>query len=248
MHNLVRVRPRRGFTLIELLVVVAVVGVLVSVALPALGAARDSAMRAKNLASLRDLGIIALAVVAESDGVMPRSTHSYFAHADEGALPWYRVVAREAIGAEVGPGDPSFHAYVDDALRSPFDPRSSGDSDSPFAPEYNGSYGFNVYFELTASETPDARTWRRVTSIRRTSATVVFGELDDQGGTHLGRDHVVAHFLLVFAVEPRRETAMVRQRPGSGAAFADGHASIGPFEELYSPEGEVDRWNPATAR
>lgn len=64
---------QRGFTLVEMLVVISIIAVLVSILVPALGKARESARRTKCLANLRTLGLgVQLYMQQESRGLLPR--------------------------------------------------------------------------------------------------------------------------------------------------------------------------------
>ncbi|MFO0859908.1 MAG: type II secretion system protein [Phycisphaerales bacterium] len=58
--------PRRAFTLIELLIVIAIIGVLIGILLPALGAVRNNARTTKCLANVRTIGT-ALSQYADSN-------------------------------------------------------------------------------------------------------------------------------------------------------------------------------------
>lgn len=60
-----------GFTLVELLAVISIIGVLVSLTLPALGSARETARRTKCLANLRSFGQGIAAYMNDSKETLP---------------------------------------------------------------------------------------------------------------------------------------------------------------------------------
>ena len=58
-------RARRAFTLVELLVVIGIIAVLISILLPVMGRARESARRAQCLSNLRQISIAVLSYAQE---------------------------------------------------------------------------------------------------------------------------------------------------------------------------------------
>lgn len=62
---------RRGFTLVELLVVIGIIALLISILLPSLNKARESAKSVQCLSNLRQIGITMQMYVLENKGVLP---------------------------------------------------------------------------------------------------------------------------------------------------------------------------------
>jgi prepilin-type N-terminal cleavage/methylation domain-containing protein/prepilin-type processing-associated H-X9-DG protein len=71
-----RTLSRKGFTLVELLVVIGIIALLISILLPSLNRARETANRVKCGSNMRQIGQAILLYANENKGNYPRTTYS----------------------------------------------------------------------------------------------------------------------------------------------------------------------------
>lgn len=79
------IRPRRGFTLVELLTVIAVIAILATLLLAALGNIRESAKVTQDASNLRQIGAAMLMYANDNDGSLPPG---YFDSPETVRRPW----------------------------------------------------------------------------------------------------------------------------------------------------------------
>lgn len=90
------VRSHNAFTLIELLVVISIISLLISILLPALGAAREAAKRVQCLSGMRQISLAFPIYSNNNKGWLPVGSGYTSGTYPEFAMPnWARVTAVE---------------------------------------------------------------------------------------------------------------------------------------------------------
>lgn len=231
-------RKRRAFTLIELLVVISVIILLISVLLPALNIAKQKARAVVCGSHMKQIGLATMMYTHDNKNYFPKSSHSASV---SGWLRWGPALMPYLDkGNYSGSQSAAWKKLFNDFYRCPADRRQSS----------AWSYGKNVWFELTATETGNIFGKRagpvfwKYTQVPHPAATVLFGELGDKL-TMSAADHIMAHFWLMGG-EPEIDSK--RHVKVSNYIFADGHVDAVSLEKVFDLNEKIDDWNPSTAR
>jgi prepilin-type processing-associated H-X9-DG protein/prepilin-type N-terminal cleavage/methylation domain-containing protein len=211
---------RAGFTLVELLVVIGIIALLISILLPALSKARNSAKTMACLSNLRQLGQATAMYVGENKQYLPYPTTTL----NEGAL-WFNALDRYLQAAEdhsertgVAAGR-NYKRWKQCEVYDSFDGgKYTGGQDT--TKEFARTFKMNAMLRHN-----DPYSQAKITEVRQSSEVVLFGDgisLDLTGPI----DGLAESGDFWMEVNNPSETSpALRHNGGANILFVDGHAA-----------------------
>jgi len=221
----------RGFTLIELLLVIAIVGALIGLLLPGLGAAGGLACRAACASHLRGMVAAVRVYAGQHEGRLPvaEPTSRTFPHEQHWFLNPILLeimgvpLCTDAAGRRIGPPDSGSLLICPGHLR----PQAWRDGTLL---EYGLSYGMNGTWGLGGR--PDHLRQRYLEEFPKASSVMVF--MDAQGLPD-------APGIVLYHGCPK-DNLDFRHQGRANAAFLDGHVTA--VTEAEVPMGMENRYEP----
>ncbi len=209
----------RGFTLVELLVVVAIIALLVSILLPALGQARKQAKKLVCSSNMRQIGIAINAYTIDSKNHLPPSS----CRISDPDQYWLKVLSDYIDGQLL------FHCPSDKA-------NNFVDWDKPLIKQKDKRYSS---FSVNALLDPvcyryghSANSYNLVDKIRRPMSCIWISEAPNTEAFLLA-DHIHPESWEGSVDYAKTFIAWDRHMGKSNYLFADGHVETLEFEETY---------------
>lgn len=214
-------RMQSAFTLVELLVVIGIIALLISILLPSLSRARETAKKVACLSNMRQIGMAMLAYTSDYKGMLP--------YPADAALPFSDSWAQALLNGKYLP--PGEHINDSPIFVCPSDetPRNWGSACTYLANRGHWSY-------LCGWTVPHLGKSIRMTRIRKPAEFVLLFERAH--ATSILGPWVWSYYDAGFEISPhaRKDDTL-----GSNILFADGHAGYVRGADLMANLGMWSR-------
>lgn len=176
-------RHPRGFTLVELLVVIGIIALLMSILMPALTKARQSAQSIKCLSNLRTLGQATAMYVNQYKGYLPYPTSAY-PKVDSGAqqsIVWFSALDPflQHVGQNSRRGVAAFREYKDYKQCVVYEqlegPEIQANGYQSATKGFTKTYKMNSHLRRRFRQSP-GRSSAKITDVKRASDFVYLGD------------------------------------------------------------------------
>ncbi|MEO0586747.1 MAG: prepilin-type N-terminal cleavage/methylation domain-containing protein [Planctomycetota bacterium] len=254
-----RHRRQHAFTLIELLVVISIIALLIGILLPALAAARTTAVTLQCLTQLRDIGIAVDVYSLDHDGDVPINGNATGGQSFDGKIVRWPNLINPYYGQSDKGNSGDVYGFLHYKCPTQIDIAPPGINPV-------GTYGINTFFghaENTSGNffnRPVQKNWRQKAQIDRPSDLPFFGDTGAEdtaapgsaGGLSISETgpHGNAEFKYGWS-DPVGEVNDRGPSPNHNGAtnylFADGHAEtigeIWPWSDFigtdFHPKGDI---------
>ena len=246
-------RRASAFTLVELLVVIGIIALLVSILLPTLNRARQSAQQIKCASNLRQIGLAVTMYANETKGYFPYPTTTQ----GEQQL-WFTAIDKYLISLPIAgrnPGNPNaatpqrtYHEYKQCVVWEDFTGQVNAGGTQHAGKESAKTYKMNSHLRRRWP----TRSHAKVTQVRKPTEFVLVGDahsLDVTGDHPNPTQNIKESNDLSFEVGDPDDQAgpAIRHKGGANILFVDGHVELiklptvkKPLQQF--PQRLVDTW------